>query len=381
MHWSGTTIDRRASIRLLSGLAVAGISSARAATGRATSVARLRRGLNLSHWFAQSYEGLSDAHFDRFVTDADVKRIAAIGFSHVRLSIEPADLFTTQGRPSLNGSFFNHLTKSLDMITAHGLAVVVDIHPVGASKNALLVPEHATRFVANWAELAKALTGYGLDSLVFEVLNEPDPLKGDAWWTLQGRAIEAIRDVGSRHAIIVNGGAFSGVDDLVGRAPYADPNLVYTVHYYAPLLFTHQATTWSWDVAQRVAGLGWPEMPAQAAIIAAGATSDQAANAFVHDAIANGDFTRAAMIANVDKLARWQAANGSPPIYVGEFGVYTKSAPADARLAWVRAARTEFEARNWGWALWDSSSDFGFYEGTRGDRIDPRMLQALGFTA
>ena len=70
-------------------------------------------------------------------------------------------------------------------------------------------------------------------------------------------------------------------------------------------------------------------------------------------------------------MAQWQTLNGDPMVYVGEFGVYAPHAPTVARLAWIKAAREGFEQRNWGWALWDYSADFGFLtDGTRPRKMD-----------
>ena len=173
-------------------------------------------------------------------------------------------------------------------------------------------------------------------------------------------------------------GGWSGVDDLVARTPYVDPNLVYTVHHYAPILFTHQTADWTWPVAARVSGLDWPQPPERAEDAAAAATRDREAHDFVRDQIRGGDFTAAAMAASFDKLSDWGRQHGGPAIYVGEFGVYAPSAPAAARLRWVEAARREFDRRGWGWAYWDSSRSFGLRPVSGPDALDPGMLAALG---
>src|SRR5262249_57626810 len=60
-------------------------------------VPALRRGLNLSHWFAQtrnaqshSYEPLAGP-----TTAADVALIRRLGFDHVRLTVDPAPLLSS----------------------------------------------------------------------------------------------------------------------------------------------------------------------------------------------------------------------------------------------------------------------------------------------
>src|SRR6266852_5566605 len=58
----------------------------------ASRLARLRHGINLSHWFAQSSD-YSRAHLESHTTAEDIALIRRIGFDHVRLTLEPAPLF------------------------------------------------------------------------------------------------------------------------------------------------------------------------------------------------------------------------------------------------------------------------------------------------
>jgi len=51
----------------------------------------LRRGINLSEWFAQVYDptGYTKEHLVGWVTSDDIALIRTMGFDHVRLSINP----------------------------------------------------------------------------------------------------------------------------------------------------------------------------------------------------------------------------------------------------------------------------------------------------
>jgi len=365
----------------LATLAAVGFASPRSWAAQTSPAVRLGRGVNLSHWFAQSDQGYGLRHLTSFVQPDELRSIAKAGFSHVRLGLEPTAIFTSErGRVQVVEPVLAALLEALARIRAEGLAAVLDLHPVGRAKEALLTPAGADGLVASWAALAGAVKDWSGPALILEILNEPDPLKGEAWWVLQERALAAIRTAGARGPVVANGGSWSGVEDLVARAPYADDGVIYTIHCYAPLLFTHQAATWTWDVAAQIRGLPWPASPEAAEGVAAAATRDERARGFLRDQIAAGDFTREALDAPLARLAAWQDQHGRPPIYVGEFGVYAKDAPAEARIAWVRAAREAFERRGWGWALWDNGSDFGLRQAGTGV-LDPTMLRALGVRA
>lgn len=345
----------------------------------------LTRGVNLSHWFAQSLEPNTRAHFVDFVGAERLTQLARRGFDHVRVPIDPDVLFEA-GADSFRADIVDHLARAVSQVQSSGLAVVLDLHPVGAQKNALLEREGAATFVRRWRRLARAVDATNA-RVYLEVLNEPWPLKGDAWWELQGAAIAAIRETLPHTILIANGGAWSNVEDLVAHKPYADRRIVYTVHYYAPILFTQQGIPWGWPVLGQVKALGWPLAPGDAAQATQAATKDPDATRDLRDAIQQGTFTRAHMEAAFADLRRWQTEHGNPSIYIGEFGVVAQDAPQESRLRWIETARTTFEAYGWGWALWDLSPSFGLLDVPstwtpwRRMSLDAPTMSALGLDA
>lgn len=373
-------IDRRTTLGALTGLAMAASTAvSKGASQHSASPPagpNLSRGINLSHWFAQSMNEYGADHLTRFVTRPDIARIAAAGFTHVRLGIEPDAVFAQSGAPALNETVTALLLAAIAMITSEKLGVVLDMHPVGASKDRYLTSAGASRLVANWTLLAQRLTSVARDQLALEILNEPDPLSGEAWWTLQDRIVIALREIDPQRQLIVNAGGWSGAEDLTKREPYRHDGLVYTFHHYAPLLFTHQAADWTWDVAGRIKDLAWPIAPEKAESASAAAASSPSDHAILQDQIARGQFTEALLLAPLTQLAAWSQSHGELPIYVGEMGVF-RGAPRDARLRWLSASRRAFADHGWGWAHWDNSPDFGLVSrATR--QFDKATLLALG---
>ena len=55
----------------------------------------LRHGINTSHWFAQVYDpkGYTKDHFQSWTTASDIALIKAMGFDHIRLSVNPQPVF------------------------------------------------------------------------------------------------------------------------------------------------------------------------------------------------------------------------------------------------------------------------------------------------
>src|SRR5918996_511182 len=95
----------------------------------AARAGRLRRGVNLSHWFSQA-ANYSKTHLETHTTARDIALIKSMGFDHVRFPIEPAPLLSDTPDPSiLNATYLQYVDYALDMILAAGLAGVVGIHP------------------------------------------------------------------------------------------------------------------------------------------------------------------------------------------------------------------------------------------------------------
>src|SRR5262249_30280472 len=91
--------------------------------------ARLRRGVNLSHWFSQA-PNYTKERVESHTTAQDIELIKSMGFDHVRLPIESTSLLAAAPDPSiLNTTYLQYVDRALDMILAAGLAVVIDIHP------------------------------------------------------------------------------------------------------------------------------------------------------------------------------------------------------------------------------------------------------------
>jgi endoglucanase len=168
----------------------------------ASRLARLRRGINLSHWFAQS-RGYSEKHLREHTTRRDVELIRRLGFDHVRFTVEPAPLFD-ESRPSeLNREHLRRLDAALDMLLAGGLAVVVDLHPSDEFKLRLRTDDRFVSGLANfWRAFAAHLARRDPERLFLEILNEPMVEDTYRWMGIQARLAAAVRDGAPRHTII-----------------------------------------------------------------------------------------------------------------------------------------------------------------------------------
>jgi aryl-phospho-beta-D-glucosidase BglC (GH1 family) len=363
-------------------IAVASFASLVAAQSAVTHerFARLARGINLSHWYAQSMTGRYDeARLSTYFTEADAELVSEMGFSHVRLTLDAQVVFDPESIGALKADNVGTLCERINWFLARDVAVIVDLHPGDEYKRSLLEPAGADAFVAHWKSLALALADLDPEKLFIEILNEPHHLKDEAWFNLQGRALAAIREAAPLHTVIVTGDEWGSLPNLEKLTPYDDRNVIYTFHCYDPFIYTHQAATWGWDVTQSVGGLDWPVETARADEIAKASTTSEEAQGHVRHAVASGTLEASWLTTHFDRISAWQAKHGVEHVYVGEFGVYRKAAPEDGRYRWHQAVIDEFERRGWGWSMWDYAGGFAVVNTVGGKRVpDERMLQALG---
>jgi endoglucanase len=338
---------------------------------------RLAKGVNLSHWFANSFNGYGDGHLSSFVTDADAQIIRRARFTHVRLPVS-MELALTPG--PVGKAFVSKLVEKVSMLNGTGLAVIVAIYATEEEKRNLLDPAKQSAFIEGWRSLAQSLAPLKQDLVLLELLNEPYPLVGAQWWPVQNRVAEAVRKIASRNTFIASPGNWSSVTDYTAEfSPVPDSNVVYTAHVYHPVLFTHQGANWSWEVAAQVAGVEWPLSAAVAPVVAAHSGNTEEAVKQLHYQIGEHQFEAGWLANSFGKLTEWQKKAGSVPMYVGEFGVYRPVAPTSSRLRWHKEAREAFEARGWGWAVWDYAGGFAIAQSIPPYRtLDQAMLEALG---
>lgn len=343
----------------------------------ASRLARVRRGVNLSHWFAQSRD-YSEKHLREHTNARDVELIKSLGFDHVRFTVEPAPLFDETRPAELNQAYLRHLDGALDMLLGAGLAVIFDLHPSDEFK---LRMRSDDRFVSNfsdfWRALARHLSARDPERLLLEVVNEPmveDPYR---WMGIQSKLAAAIREGAPRHTIVATGPRWSSIDQLLLIEPLADRNVVYTFHFYEPHNFTHQGATWGADFWPYLKGVPYPGSPELVAPLVAAAEREQV-RAVLKD-YGEQRWDAARVEREIAQAAEWARRRGVP-LTCNEFGVYRAYTHAPDRLRWLADVRAALEKHGIGWTMWDYAGGFGVAVREQGGRavLDPETAAALG---
>ncbi|HWD92356.1 MAG TPA: cellulase family glycosylhydrolase [Verrucomicrobiae bacterium] len=184
-----------------------------------------------------------------YIAEPDIKRIAELGYNSVRPALN-SRLFVKDGNPVVySEEGFALLDNLVKWCKASGVYVIIDMHAAVGGQTGqniddsaddrpdlFIDPKYQDELVNLWVTIAKryanepAVAGYDL-------LNEPLPARTGAAKVykaqlepLYQRITKAIREVDSRHMIIVEGADWAN-DWSVFSKPF-DKNMVYQFHYY-----------------------------------------------------------------------------------------------------------------------------------------------------
>lgn len=338
---------------------------------------RLRTGVNVSHWFWLS-RAASDQERDAFFTSADAKSLAAAGFTHVRLPVEPSWLWDNQTH-TLRSENLVAYRKGVALLHAAGLAVVIDPHPAQSPWVQPRDEASMREYAAFWSALAASLADLDPSLTFFEVMNEPHDLSlPETWNAAQSQIAAAIRAAAPDHTIIATGDEWGGIAGLARCKPLADANVVYSFHFYEPHTFTHQGATWGAPNWQHLKNVPYPADTQRIDASLDLATSKDARAELLWYEGEDWDQTRIQL--RIAQAAAW-AAEHEVSLYCGEFGAYRQTCPPADRLLWLSHVAGALADQGIAWAMWDYAGGFALTNGEPGDRdLDQPTLEALGLT-
>lgn len=206
------------------------------------------KGVNFGGWISQCDHTI--AHYDEFIKESDFENVKNMGFDHVRVPVD-YDLIETADGERIEGGF-KYIQFAIDMCRKYGLNMILDLHrtpgysfdPGHNEKGLFESEELKERFFAIWDEFAKRF-GNNEDMLVFELLNEvTKPEYQPTWNKMIKKCIKMIREYSPKIKIIVGGYNNNSVEAIAALDDPYDENVIYSFHFYEPLLFTHQGAPW-----------------------------------------------------------------------------------------------------------------------------------------
>lgn len=311
----------------IGGLALAIIASAAAPAGADIFErnARLGRGVN----FGNILEAPKEGDWGLTFKEEYFRLVADAGFKSVRIPIKWSAHAAAQSPWAIDAAFLARVDWAVEQSLKQGLAVVINVHHY--DEMASDPAAHKARWLGLWRQIAARYKDQPKD-VYFELMNEPNTALNTALWNqflIDG--IAAVRETNPDRPLIVGPSDWNGIWRLKDLAvPASERNLIVTVHFYNPFQFTHQGAEWSEGSAAWL-GRKW------------GTPADQ-------DAVEK----------EIKSARDWGVANGRP-IYMGEFGAYSKAEMA-SRAAWTRFVARTAEKYGMSWAYWEFGSGFGVYD-------------------
>ena len=352
-------------------------------------IQHLRHGLNMPGWLAQVTVPFTKEYVESWITDAEIERIRATGFDHVRLCVDP-ELFGEGLEPELPD--FRLVDQAVNRLLEHGLAVVLDIHPNIEFEHDLLTdPKARQKFILFLRDFGRHFARLDSERVYFQILNEPELSLTETSQVALDRYLQnlnsfdsALRKEAPRQTFIVAG--FSSPKDLVGMRPLKDTNVIYDFHFYLPGIFTHQGTTWAVPYYSKLKGVPYPLGPGDSGKILAQLTDEADRRRYMGtygslswpNSIRSRGWNSSRIEQAILHVVSW-AKKSHVSLICEEFGAFPKySAPA-ARAAWISDVRTSLERHGIGWAIWDYNGAFAIFSGVHGRlEADPLIVRALG---
>jgi len=319
------------------------------------------RGVNFGGWFSQieavqgndpvRFPGQA-AHLESFLGPADFARVRAWGFDHVRLPVDYANVFTEPGLAP-DEPVLRLLDRAVDGLLAAGLRVILDLHRCpghdfleGTARDQGFFSDPALRAGARrvWAHLAER---YGSrPGVLLEILNEPVAPDAATWNAVKDEMAAHIRRHAPKATIVVGANRWNHVTEFASLTPVDDDNILYSFHYYLPVIFTHQYAPW---------------MPAAHYQVKRPYPGDYRLSAETESRLPleAGRWDRARMAQSLEPVARFRE-RFRVPVACNEFGVYAGGADRAAQLAWMRDILSVLRDFDLGWSYWNYLNlDFG----------------------
>ncbi|KJC44832.1 endoglucanase [Bradyrhizobium sp. LTSP885] len=332
----------------------------------ADRIEALSRGVNADGWIADPQSAPPRSL---------LLELRKAGMTHIRLPVHADDIMPRFATTADRDQHLHTLDAALKTLLALGYAVSVDLHS-GKRFNALHKddpPGAMEEMKDAWTALARVIQHYPADRVFAELLNEPE-VDAAQWQNEVEELAVFVRRLLPQTTLITGPVNWQRADALPGFMPLDDPNVVYAIHVYDPMAFTHQA---HWDPSEPLHDITGLPYPIRADDPQVQRLREQLAALNKRKALAILD--RAIPDRGIDKWlqpgAAWQQQY-SRPLIINEFGVLKAGAPRDSRLRWLAAVTAYARQHCWGWTHWELSQGFGLADAITG-KADPDVLKVL----
>lgn len=339
---------------------------------------RMGVGMNLSY-LDNYWKGTKEKHFSDFAKPEEAAKrqqmladIAKAGFKTVRIPIcFSAWMEIKQPYAWDNPDALKMADAFVKWALDSRLNVIIDLHHSEFDRS---VPnaDDPERIVNLWTKIAERYKNTDPERVFFELRNEPNKITAEQWRWQAEQIIKYVREIDSKHTLIVGFHEWNGRKELTESKPFADPNIIYTFHYYDPFVFTHQGATWAGSGLKDLRTVPFPYSADNKIKV-----PDSAKGTYIEQQIAgyktNSDPEK--MYADLKAAKDWSVQN-KVPVFVGEFGSYDQYSTMEDRCRHATAVYSALGKLGLPNAWWEWDGGFNMFEkGTQ--TIAPCMRKAV----
>ena len=306
------------------------------------------KGVNFGGWLSQcNYE---KEHLDSFITEDDFRIAASWGVDHVRVPFDYNIIENTNGSFSEEG--FVYIDMAIAASKKNGLNIILDLHKTAGfsfdyyndSESGFFdSTDYQERFYRLWEEVARRY-GSMTPQVAFELLNEVTDEKFiDAWNRIAKECIRRIRKIAPDILILVGSYHNNSADTVQFLDEPFDKNVIYNMHCYEPLKFTHQGAYWTTEIVPE------ERIPFE-------------------ESVASSEYFEKLFSTAIAKAEQFGSS-----LYCGEYGCIDVVTPNDT-IKWYKTINSVFEKHGIGRAAWNyKAMDFGLSD----PRLDSVRLELL----
>lgn len=332
----------------------------------------IEKGVNIGNWLSQSSKRGTDR--DKAIMQSHIKKIAAMGFDHIRLPVDEEQLFNEDG--SMNRECLALVKRTIDYCRQEKLRVLFDLHIIRSHHfNDKVNPlwtdaAEQQHFLDMWKLIDAELSSYPADLVAYEPLNEPVADDPSPWNSLFNRFIRQIRENDKNRILVIEANRWGGYK-YVSKLdiPDDDPNLILQMHFYEPHLMTAYQASWNKFANLNLASLKYPGKLFSDADYNALSDSDK-------------DLVRPYYSTyDKEKFAGWWkdaidfAKKKGLRLYLGEFGCLPYCGKAN-REAWLSDIVALCRENDIAYSYWEFNHSYGFADAD-GNVTNPDLLSIL----
>ena len=332
------------------------------------------KGVNLTGWFGAN--NAKSVPFTKF-TKKDLQNIKSLGCDVIRLPITLH--YMTNGAPNyqIDTLFYHYLDQVIDWTEELQINLIIDNHTIEvATSKTVEAP-----LLKIWPQMARHYKNRST-SIFYEILNEPNTLLESDWAAIQAKVVDSIRVYDTKHTIVVTGADWGGIYGMTTLKKLKDTNLIYSFHFYDPMLFTHQGASWTSPSQIDLGGVPFPYDAARMPVCPA-SLKGTPVEGYMNTTYKT-DGTVAKLKSTIDGAVKFAAANGVK-IFCGELGVYNLKSPDLDRVGWYKSVIGYLNEKSIPWTMWDYQGGFGLFKVGSNEifeyDINRPMAEAIGFTA